>query len=245
MKIRAMIIDDEKPARDIIRHYLKSREEVEITGEADNGFDAFKLIGDLSPDVIFLDVQMPKLTGFELLDILDDPPFVIFTTAYDQYALRAFEVNALDYLLKPFDQERLYSALDKVIEKLQTKEETGKSRFSSLSETSDDEINRVVVKKGKAVRILRPDEILYITAEDDYVMIYTSEERYLKHRTMKYLETHLPPNFIRIHRSSIININFVSEVQPYKKDTLVVKMKNNEYINASQAGSIKLRKCLR
>lgn len=245
MEIKVLIIDDEQPARDIVKHYLSFRNDVLIVGEADNGFDAFKLINEVNPDLIFLDVQMPKLTGFELLDILESPPMVIFTTAFDQFAIKAFEVSAIDYLLKPFSQDRIISALEKAIELLNSKNNMLVNNYSQLTEASDEEINRIVVKKGKTVKIIKPDDILYITAEDDYVMIYTLDDRYLKHRTMKYLELNLPSNFLRIHRSNIINTHHILEVQPYKKDSLTVKMINNECVNASQSGSVRLRKYLR
>ncbi|PIE78035.1 MAG: DNA-binding response regulator [Candidatus Delongbacteria bacterium] len=244
MKIRTIIIDDEKPARDIIKRYLNSCENIEIIAEADNGFDAYKLINELKPGLIFLDVQMPKINGFELLDILENSPMVIFTTAYDQYALKAFEVNALDYLLKPFDEQRMIDAVNKATEKFKLNQRVSTDKNLSFAEISEEEIHRMVVKKGKVVRILKLEEILYITAEDDYVMVYTLQEQYLKHITMKYLEKHLPQNFMRIHRSTIINLHHLHQVEPYKKDTLVVKMKNNQQLKASQAGSMKLKNYL-
>ncbi|MDA3912030.1 MAG: response regulator [Bacteroidales bacterium] len=224
MKINIIIIDDEKPARDILKYYLSDREDVNLIAECDNGFSAFKSIQDLRPDIIFLDVQMPKLTGFEMLDILDEKPEVIFTTAFDQYAIKAFEHNAVDYLLKPFEKERMIQALDKAINKLKMPVESRSKIPLGMADLDGENIQKIVVKKGNAIRILKPDEILYMTAEDDYVMFYTESDRYLKYTTMKYLEANLPNNFMRIHRSSIINLNCITEVQTYKKDCLTVKI---------------------
>jgi len=244
MKINVIVIDDEKPARDIIKHYLSDRKDINLLAECDNGFSAFKSIQELSPDLIFLDVQMPKLTGFEMLDILDEKPEVIFTTAFDQYAIKAFEHNAVDYLLKPFEKDRMLLALDKAIKRIKS---VGKSKSmpSGMADIDGEVIQKIVVKKGNAIRILKPDEILYVTAEDDYVMFYTETERYLKYTNMKYLEANLPSNFMRIHRSSIINLNCITEVQTYKKDSLTVKMSNSEFVNASQSGTVKLRHFLK
>lgn len=245
MKIKLLIIDDEKPARDIIKYYLKDRKDVEILTECENGFDGFKAIRELKPDLIFLDVQMPKLSGFELLDILENKPEVIFSTAFDQYAIKAFEQNAIDYLLKPFDKERFDQALEKAIAKIQLPLEEKTKLSMHIAQPDGDEIQKIVVRNGNSVHILIPQDIIYFTAEDDYVMIYTDSERYLKNTTMKYLESNLPKNFMRIHRSSIINLNAIKEVQTYKKDSLTVKMRNDEFVNASQTGSVKLRNYLR
>lgn len=245
MKIRLLIIDDEKPARDIIKYYLKDRKDVEILSECENGFDGFKAIRELKPDLIFLDVQMPKLSGFELLDILEDKPEVIFSTAFDQYAIKAFEQNAIDYLLKPFDKERFDQALEKAIAKIHLPHEEKAELPKQIAQHDGDEIQKIVVRNGNSVKILKPQDILYFTAEDDYVMIYTDSERYLKNTTMKFLESNLPRNFMRIHRSAIINLNAIKEVQTYKKDSLTVKMKNGEFVNASQSGAVKLRNYLK
>jgi len=244
MKINVIIIDDEKLARDIIKHYLSDRKDINLLAECDNGFSAFKTIQELRPDIIFLDVQMPKLTGFEMLDILDEKPEVIFTTAFDQYAIQAFEHNAVDYLLKPFDKDRMLQALEKAIDKIKSVEKS-KSVPSGMADIDGEQIQKIVVKKGNAIRILKPDDLLYMTAEDDYVMFYTVSDRYLKYTNMKYLEANLPNNFMRIHRSSIINLNFIKEVQVYKKDCLTVQMKNDEFLNASRSGTLKLRSFLR
>ncbi|HKK66803.1 MAG TPA: response regulator [Bacteroidales bacterium] len=241
--MKVLIVDDEKPARDLLKMYLGDMQGIEIAGEAANGFEAIKAIGDVKPDLILLDIQMPKLTGFEMLELLDDPPPVIFTTAYDEYALKAFEINAVDYLMKPFDQERLEDAIDKFRERKQS--QPALTRLQAYHDTQKKELDKVVVKKGRKVRILPLDDIVYVQSDDDYVMIHTTDERFLKARTMRYFETRLPANFIRIHRSHIININYLGEVEPYKKDTVCVKLTTGVVLNASKSGTASLRSVLR
>ncbi|MGM0650545.1 MAG: LytR/AlgR family response regulator transcription factor [Bacteroidota bacterium] len=241
--MKILIVDDEKPARDLLKAYLSGIDGVEITGEAANGFEAMKAIADLKPELILLDVQMPKLNGFEMLELLDDPPAVIFTTAYDEYALKAFEINAVDYLMKPFDKLRLQQALDKYRERSLSRDAI--NRLKSYNDDQKETLDKVVVKKGRKVCLLKPDDIQHICAEDDYVMINTGKERYLKGKTMAYFEQHLPDNFIRIHRSHIINMDFIAEIEPYTKETLSVTMKNGDAIKASKSGTAALRKLLR
>ncbi|MFW5805211.1 MAG: LytR/AlgR family response regulator transcription factor [Bacteroidales bacterium] len=238
-----LIIDDEKPARNLIKEYLEGQDKYIICGEADNGFNAIKKIDEYKPDLILLDIQMPKLTGFEMLELLEDPPKVIFTTAYDQYALKAFEVNAIDYLMKPFAKERLLEAL----EKADKNEGIGKkiNKLKVYNDAKQKTINKIVVKSGIKVKILHPDHVVYISASNDYVLIHTLETSYLKGKTMTYFETNMPDNFLRVHRSTIINIDKISEIQPYKKNTVTIKMHNGALVHASKQGTVLLRKILR
>ncbi|MFO7879156.1 MAG: LytR/AlgR family response regulator transcription factor [Bacteroidota bacterium] len=241
--MKVLIVDDEKPARDLLNVYLSAMKDVEIAGEAANGFEAMKAIADIQPDLVFLDIQMPKLTGFEMLELLDNPPAVIFTTAYDEYALKAFEINAVDYLMKPFDKERLEEAVEKFRERKMTSDAL--NRLKSYHDDQKDQLDRLVVKKGRAVRILQVSEVIFLTAEDDYVMIHTEKDRYLKSKTMKYFEQHLPPHFIRIHRSYIINLHAIETIEPYKKDVLSVKMSNGKCLHTSKSGATRLRNMLK
>jgi two-component system LytT family response regulator len=241
--MNVLIVDDEKPARDLLKMYLSEMEGIEIAGEAANGFDAIKAIGELKPDLILLDIQMPKLTGFEMLELLDNPPPVIFTTAYDEYALKAFEINAVDYLMKPFDKDRLEDAISKFRERRLSPEAL--KRLKAYNDSQKDELDKVIVKKGRKVKIIQLEDILYFSSDDDYVMVYTRDERFLKAKTMRFFEEHLPANFIRIHRSHIINLDYIGEVEPYTKDTVCVKMSNGDVINASKSGTKSLRKLLR
>ncbi|PKP02791.1 MAG: DNA-binding response regulator [Bacteroidetes bacterium HGW-Bacteroidetes-9] len=247
-KIKVLIIDDEPPARDIIRHFLSTEPEIEIAGECENGFDALKMINELKPDLIFLDVQMPKLTGFELLELLPDPPQIVFTTAYDEFAIKAFEMNAVDYLLKPFAKTRLLQALERARQRLDAREPEEKQHIEKLKSGIDDsreEIDRVVTRLGSKIIVIPVDKIWYIEAQDDYVMIYSELGNHLKEKTMKYFETHLAPKgFIRIHRSHLVNVTEILSVELYGKDTHLVKLKCGAKLKTSAEGYKRLRELL-
>ena len=175
--IKVLIIDDEDFAREVIKEYLEDHEEIEILGEFSDGFTGLKAINELDPDLVFLDVQMPKLSGFEILEVLDEKPMIIFTTAYDQYAIKAFEMNAVDYLLKPFSKDRFDVAVKKASEK---KSKSNKESLTKLENTIDNHkeiLNRIVVKKRNDIEVLAVDQVDYIEAQDDYVMLYTRETK--------------------------------------------------------------------
>ncbi|HVN58360.1 MAG TPA: LytTR family transcriptional regulator DNA-binding domain-containing protein [Bacteroidales bacterium] len=238
-KIRTIIVEDESPARDILKHYLKDFPDVEIIAECADGFSGLKTITELKPDLIFLDIQMPRLTGFEMIEVMTEKPAVIFTTAYDQFALKAFEMNALDYLLKPFPQERLRNAMKKVIDKLgRGREEVRPARqlIEKLPESAVP-LNRVVTRKGNAINIIPVEQIRYVQAEDDYVMIYHLEGKSLKQQTMKYYEDNLPKDdFVRIHRSYIVKVAEIKKLEPYTKDNYVAVLNGGEKIPVSRTG---------
>ena len=243
--IKTIIIDDEQLAIDIIRNYLGSHEDIEILAECQNGFDGLKAIHELKPDLIFLDIMMPKLTGFEMLELLDHHPVVIFSTAYDQYALKAFEQNAIDYLLKPYAQDRMDLALDKARKKLS--ENSGSPEILSLikyhQETGD--LHRIVVRNGAKINIIAVDKIRYIEAMDDYVGIHTPQGKFLKQQTMKYFEQHLPvKDFVRVHRSYILRLSELSKLEPYSKDSYMAVLKGEGEIPVSRSGYTKLREVL-
>ena len=243
-KIKAVIIDDEKLARDIIRTYLKKFDNVELLAECSNGFEGLKAIGELNPDLIFLDIQMPKLSGFEMLEVLENPPQIIFTTAFDQYALRAFEVNATDYLLKPFSEERFADALGKVIRQM-TDESSGKQKVMDLMkqiENREDFLERVVVKTNHKIVVIPADNIMLIEAQDDYAMIHTDEGRLLKQKTMKFFEENLnPEEFIRIHRSYIVKLSFIQQIELFERDSYRVHLKNDMKLPVSKSGYQRLK----
>ncbi len=209
-KILAIIIEDEQPARDLLKAYLQSHDEIELMAECENGFAGIKAIGEYRPDLIFLDIQMPKLTGFEMLELLDDYPEIIFTTAYDEFALKAFELNAVDYLMKPFSKERFDKALDKVSTRLKNKTSapvTIKNLKEQVRESAGPQ-ERFFVKTGNRIDVIPVEEIIHVEAQDDYVEFHTIKGRFLKKETMAQLELQLPPDkFIRIHRSHIIRID--------------------------------------
>jgi len=247
-KIKVLIIDDEPPARDIIKHYLTGDPDIEIAGECENGFEALKMINELKPDLIFLDVQMPKITGFELLELLPDPPQIVFTTAYDEFAIRAFEMNAVDYLLKPFAKTRLYQAIDKARQRLDSKGPLPQKEIEGLKANIEDttgELDRVVARIGSKIVVIPVGKIWYIEAQDDYVMVYSELGNYLKEKPMKYFESHLgPKGFIRIHRSHLVNVTQILSVDLYGKDTHLVMLKCGAKLKASAEGYKRLRELL-
>ncbi len=241
--IKVLIIDDEKLAREITKKYLSDNNEVEIIGEASNGFDAIKIINEQKPDLIFLDIQMPKLTGFEMLDLIDNPPVIIFTTAYDNYALQAFEANAVDYLLKPFSKERFDEAVQKAFVYLHNK--LKQNSIQNLIKHNDETkkfINRVVIKDGPKINIVPIDKIRWLEAQDDYVMVHSDNGKHLKQKTMKYFENHLDPKyFVRIHRSYIVNIDFINHLEMNEKESYKIILKNNNPLPVSKTGLSKLK----
>ncbi len=222
---KAVIIDDEPLARSIVTGYLKAFP-VELAGECGNGFDGIKLIQSVKPDLVFLDVQMPKITGFEMLELIENPPAIIFTTAFDQYALRAFEASAVDYLLKPFSEERFAAAMEKWLKQDAT---TAPQAIQNLAGKSDHESDRIVVRVNGDITIVPSLEIHYIEAFDDYVKIFTAKDYFLKKKTMVfYEETLTPKGFFRIHRSFLINLNELTRIEPFEKNGHVAVLRSGK-----------------
>ena len=246
-KIRTIIIDDEQLARSITNSYLSKHPEIEIVAECSNGFDAIKKINEEKPDLIFLDIQMPKINGFEMLELLEDPPAIIFTTAYDQFAIKAFEVSAVDYLLKPFSEERFNEALKKSYNHIQDKFQQN-SAIKNIIKQNDERIEfleRVVIKEGAKISILPVESIKWIEAQDDYVMINSEKGRFIKKKTMRYFENHLNENmFIRIHRSYIINADYIQHLEQKGKETYRLILKNGKELPVSKTGLTKLKNTL-
>lgn len=244
---KVIIIDDEAPARQIIKNYLGDYTDLELCGEYSDGFSGIKAIKEINPDLVFLDVQMPKITGFEMLELIDNPPAIIFTTAYDQYAIKAFEMNAVDYLLKPFSRERFAQAVDKA--KSHFLNATSKqANYTKLVEEIDghsDNLFRIVVKKGNDIHVIPVSDLLYIEAKDDYVMLYTEKGRFLKEKTMRFFEDHLDPrNFVRVHRSYIVKIDQVKRLEPYGKSSYMAVLGRDQKINVSLSGYKKIKEAL-
>ncbi|MCZ8353756.1 MAG: LytTR family transcriptional regulator DNA-binding domain-containing protein [Cyclobacteriaceae bacterium] len=242
--MKAIIIDDEPLARSIVKKFLLQYPEITIEAECQDGYEGVKAIQKFSPDFIFLDVQMPKINGFEMLELLEEPPTVIFTTAFDEYAMKAFEANAIDYLLKPFSQERFDKAMQKVLAQArQNKEET--KTILEKRNMQPDENNRVVVKKGNDIVIIPIEQIHYFESYDDYVKIHTADGFYLKKKTMSFFEEALSAqSFVRIHRSFLLNIKEINKLEPMEKDNYVAVLRNNKKLQVSPAGYTKLRKVL-
>ena len=233
-----IIIDDEKLARDIIKIYLTKFDNITVQSECSNGFEAVKSITSIKPDFIFLDIQMPKINGFEMLELLDDPPLIIFTTAYDQYAIKAFELNATDYLMKPFSKERFLKALSKARSKIKEKksDEVSLKQLVSKVKEQHETIDRIFVKTGSRIDVIPVSEIIRIDAQDDYAEIVTKNKSYLKKETMNFLEKNLPKtNFIRVHRSSIINSDYMDKIEKYGKESYLVVLKDGSRINVSKS----------
>ena len=246
-KVRVLIIDDEEPARVLIRSFLGSNPDIEITGEASNGFEGLKMVQSDKPDLIFLDIQMPKISGFEMLELLDEYPQIIFSTAFDEFAIRAFEYNAVDYLLKPYSKERFNQAVSKAVDRIRHKDSPAPGLIKMAAGVLPDGqiLDRIVVRTGQNIKVIPIDNIEFIEAGDDYATIYTSEGRYMKQMTMEYLEEHLNPvEFLRIHRSYIIKLNCIVQLEPYDKDTKVLVMKSGKKIHASKAGMKRLKEAL-
>ena len=244
--IKSMIIEDEKPARDLIKAYLKDHTEIELIGEYDNGFDGLKAINELKPDAVFLDVQMPKLNGFEILEVIEHQPAIIFTTAYDKYAIRAFEQNAVDYLLKPFSRDRFDDSIRKLKERIENN--SGENEIEKIRlhfAESDEKLHRVVIKKSGKIHVISTDDIHFLEAQDDYVMIYTEEGKHLKQQTMKYFENHLDQEqFVRVHRSYIANIGYIERIEPYEKTNFIIILKDGKKVPVSRSGMQALKENL-
>lgn len=237
-KLRAIIVEDEEPARNLLKAYLKKRDDIELLTECENGFEGIKAIGEYQPDLIFLDIQMPKLNGFEMLELLDNYPEIIFTTAYDQFAIRAFELNAVDYLMKPFSQERFNQAVDKVIARLKTKKEQtpGLEQLKQQVKEESTPSSRIFVKTGNHIDVIPIEDILYIQAQDDYVELHTSAGKFLKNETMNNMEKILPEQlFSRVHRSSIINLSRIHKLEKYGKESFLVILENGEKVTVSKS----------
>jgi two-component system LytT family response regulator len=235
--INVLIIDDETAAREIIKHYLSGHSDITVAGEADNGFDGMKMISRLQPDLVFLDVQMPKLNGFELLELLEQPPHIIFSTAFDEYAIKAFELNAVDYLLKPYGQQRFFAALNKAIEKINRQQPSSEQLPKALLNPPAESLTRVAVKDRQEIHVIPIQHIHYLEADGDYVKLHSSEGSFLKEKTMKYFEENLPrQQFVRIHRSYIVNVDQVAKIALYEKDKFHVHLKNNTILKASLSG---------
>jgi two-component system, LytTR family, response regulator len=241
--IRTIIIDDEPLAACIVQEFLMEFPQFELLEICQDGFQGLKSIQQHQPDLIFLDVQMPKITGFEMLELLDNPPVVIFTTAFDQFAIKAFDAKAIDYLLKPFSQVRFKQAIDRFLANWKKDEDKEKpdTGLGQLAEKS----NRLVVRVKNDIKIIPVQEVNFFEAEDDYIAIHTNSGKFLKKMTMKVLEESLDAGrFARVHRSYIVNLNSISGIEPYERDSYLVKLRNGEKIPVSKTGYTRLRQIL-
>ena len=240
---KVIIIDDEPLARSIVTAYLKNFEELEIVAECNNGFEGIKAIEELEPDLIFLDIQMPKINGFEMLELLDKTPSVIFTTAFDEYAIKAFETSAVDYLLKPFTEERFEKAISKW--KGSVDSNNSAKALNESSNKQPDEHLRIVVKDKGIITVIPIDDVFSLEAYDDYVKVHVKDNYFLKKKTMNYFEQTLSSkDFVRIHRSFIININHLTKIEAFEKNSYRATLTNGSVVPISRTSYSELKKTL-
>lgn len=242
---KVVIIDDEPLARSIVKEYLQKHPELELAAECGDGFEGVKAIQQHKPDLIFLDIQMPKINGFEMLELIEQPPPVIFTTAFDDYAIKAFEAHAIDYLLKPFNQDRFTKAVTKWSEQKNVVTENKTEQLLETASLSPSQSQRVVVKNGSKIKIIPAHDIFYLEAADDFVKIHTQEGYFLKNKTMSHFEQALDKQqFVRSHRSYIINIQQITRIDPYEKDSHVAVLRSGMKVPVSRSGYGKLKTVL-
>lgn len=239
--MKAIIIDDEPLARMMVKEYLQAYPHITVVEECNDGFEGMKAIQHHQPDLIFLDIQMPKINGFEMLELIDNPPQVIFTTAFEEYAIKAFDAHAADYLLKPFSKERF----DKAMQRLQQQRTSAAQQVVETALQTTTPNNRIVVKDNGKIKIIPVAQVQYMEAADDYVKIITAEGSFLKKKTMQYFEDSLPPQeFIRIHRSYIINAALITRIDLHEKDSHLVLLTTGARLPVSKAGYTKLKEVL-
>ena len=238
--IKALIIDDEPLARSIILEYLRPHSAITVVQECSDGFEGVKAIQQYQPQLIFLDIQMPKINGFEMLELIEQPPAIIFTTAFDEYAIRAFESHAVDYLLKPFSQERLDKAIQKWMDQRQPA--SSPAPLLETASLSPQQSQRIVVKTGGRIRIIPIEEVHYLEAADDYVKIHTSDGTFLKNKTMGHFESILDAaQFVRTHRSYIVNVQRITRLDAHEKESWLALLTTGARVPVSKAGYTKLK----
>lgn len=241
---KVILIDDEPLARQLIRGFLQAYPQVEVVAECSDGFEGFKAIQEYNPDLIFLDVQMPRVNGFEMLELVDEPPAVIFTTAFDEYAIKAFEAHAIDYLLKPILKERFTKAMQKWLLQVENKQ------IQPLAPVLQNDVyegyqHRIVVKDNGLIRIIPAQDIHYLEANDDYVKIVTKDGSYLKKSTLSHIEQSLDPQqFVRVHRSYLVPVGQLLRIEPYEKESHIALLQCGAKIMVSKSGMAKLKTLL-
>jgi two-component system LytT family response regulator len=244
--IKTIIIDDEPLARSIVVEYLQDFPQLTLVAECNDGFEGVKAIQQHAPDLIFLDIQMPKINGFEMLELIEQPPAVIFTTAFDEYALKAFETHAVDYLLKPFSRDRLEKAIGKFMaDRGQPGRAAGMQALLQSATELPAQSERIVVRTGGKIRIIPVPQVLYLEAADDYVKVVTADGTFLKNKTMGYFENTLPGNqFVRTHRSYLLNVQEITRIDPYEKEAHLAILRSGARIPVSKSGYARLKTVL-
>jgi two-component system, LytTR family, response regulator len=242
---KVIIIDDEPLARSMVKEFLQKHPELELVQECNDGFEGVKAIQQHEPSLIFLDIQMPKINGFEMLELLEQPPAVIFTTAFDEYAIRAFEAHAIDYLLKPFNQERFDRAITKWNDQKNLQSDKPTRDLLETASQSPAQSHRIVVKNGSKIKIIPVHDVLYLEAADDYVKVHTQEGYFLKNKTMNHFEKSLDSSqFVRSHRSFIVNVQQITRIDPYEKDSHIAILRSGAKVPVSRNGYGKLKEVL-
>jgi len=242
---KVIIIDDEPLARLIVKEYLQKYPQLELVQECNDGFEGLKAIQQYQPDLIFLDIQMPKINGFEMLELVEQPPAVIFTTAFDEYAIKAFEAHAIDYLLKPFNHERFNKAIAKWMEQKNKDAEKATQDLLETASHSPSQSQRIVVKNGSKIKIIPVHDVFYLEAADDYVKIHTQEGYFLKNKTMNHFERVLDSQqFVRSHRSYIVNVQQITKIDPYEKDNHIAILRSGAKVPVSRSGYGRMKEVL-
>ena len=239
--IKTLIVDDEPLAAGLVKEFLSAYPQFEVVAICHDGFEAFKANQLFQPELIFIDIQMPKITGFELLELLENPPAVLFTTAFDQYAVQAFDVKGIDYLVKPFSEARFAQAITRFLSQQKTKTVPEAVDYP----VSEERNKRIVVRVKNEIKIIQTQEVRYFEAEDDYISIHTQEGKFLKKMTMKQLEESLDPEkFARVHRSFLVNLQEVAGLEPYEKESYLLRLRSGQKIPVSKSGYARLRQVL-
>jgi two-component system, LytTR family, response regulator len=242
--IRSVIIDDEPLARSIVKEYLSAQEQIDVVQECNDGFEGVKAIMHHKPHLVFLDIQMPKINGFEMLELLEEKPSVIFTTAFDEYAIKAFEAHAVDYLLKPFTKDRFEKALEKFFNQAPIQKKNTEELLQAVNHLPS-QSERIVVKTAGKIKIIPIPEILFLEAADDYVKVHTKDGSYLKNKTMGFFENALPQDqFVRTHRSYILNVQEITRIDPYEKENHLAILRSGAKLPVSKSGYGKLKEVL-
>lgn len=245
-RLRVIIVDDEEPARALLREYLAAHDDIEVVGECANGFEAVKAVVEHRPDLLLLDVQMPKLSGFEVLELLPEAPAVVFVTAHDEFAVRAFETHAVDYLLKPFSGERLSEALGRARTRLGHPPPLPAAALHRAARPVASHLDRVLVREGAKVHVVLAAAIDYVEAQDDTIVIHAGAARHRKQQTLAALEEQLDPGrFVRIHRTFLLNVERLERLERYAKDSHLAILRNGTRLPVSRAGYARLRELLR
>lgn len=243
--MKVIIIDDEPLARGIVKEYLQLYPDLQLVQECGDGFEGVKAIQQHQPDLVILDIQMPKINGFEMLELIENPPTIIFATAFEEFAIKAFETHAVDYLLKPFSKERFHKAIEKW---RQTEIATQQGRTNELIDAaavSPHQQNRIVLKDNGKIKIIPTQHVQYFEAADDYVKIHTTEGVFLKNKTMQFFEEKMDAgSFVRIHRSYLVNVHLISRIEPYEKDGHLAILSIGIRLPVSKTGYLKLKNTL-